>query len=252
MQASHRVLLTTWALTIVMTGAGAALAQQGGQGQGGQGQGGQQGGQTGEQARRAEQQIDRDRDLDRTRDQDRDQTQDRLHQQDQQQLRDEDIYGSALMSAAEHEQYRQRLQAVQTDQEWARLRAQHQEEMQVRARTQNATLEPPIYGQYMLTTQEQARYREQLRAAQNEQARIALRTEQQQMVHNRARELGVDAPSQLYGQQLMTEQEQEQLRQRMQTATSDQERQRIQSEHRSQMQERAREHQVPLDELEPE
>jgi hypothetical protein len=251
MSTQQRQRLAAFVLAIGLTGSCVAIAQQGGQGQGGQGQdqGGQQ---TREQAQRAEQQLDRDRDLDRTRDQDRTQAQDQLHLRDQEQLRDEDIYGSALMSTAEREQYRQRLQAVQTDPEWAQLRAQHQEQMQARARTQNATLDPPIYGQHMLTTQEQARYREQLRTAQNEQARIAVRAENQEMVRNRARELGVDAPAQLYGQQLMTEQEQQQLRQRLQTAANDQERQRLQNEHRTQMQARAREHQVPVDDLEPE
>jgi hypothetical protein len=251
MNTTPRRRLTAFALAVAFSASCVALAQQGGQGQGGQGGQGQGGQQTREQAQRAEQQLDRDRDLDRTRDKDRLHTQDQLHLRDQQQLRDQDIYGSALMSTAEREQYRQRLEAVQTDQEWARLRAEHQEQMQTRARTQNATLEAPLYGQYLLTTQEQARHREQLRTAQNEQARIALRAENQEMVRNRARELGVDAPAQLYGQQLMTEQEQQQLRQRLQAA-SDQERQRLQNEHRTQMQARAREHQIPLDELEPE
>lgn len=253
MKTPQRQRLAALVLAIGLSGSCVAIAQQGGQGQGGQGQGQGHGGeQTREQAQRAEQQLDRDRDLDRIRDQDRTQTQDQLHLRDQEQLRDQDIYGSALMSSAEREQYRQRLQAVQTDQEWAQLRAQHQEQMQTRARTQNAALEPPIYGQHLLTTQEQARYREQLRTAQNEQARIAVRAENQEMVRTRARELGVEAPAQLYGQQLMTEQEQQQLRQRLQAATSDQERQRLQAEHRTQMQARAREHQVPVDELEPE
>jgi hypothetical protein len=55
----------------------------------------------------------------------------------------------------------------------------------------------------MLTSQEQARYREQLRNAQDEQARIRLREQQQQIVRDRARMLGVPAPEPLYGQQLM-------------------------------------------------
>lgn len=232
-------------------GSGVVVAQQGGQGGQGSGQQRDQS-QSGQQAGRAEQQLDRDRDVDRTRDQDRTRTRDQLHLADQQQLRDQDIYGSALMSTAEREQYRQRLQTVQTDAEWAQLRAQHQEQMQARARAQNANIDPPIYGQHMLTTQEQARYREQLRTAQNEQARIKVRTEQQEGLRMRARELGVDVPQPLYGQQLMTEQEQERLRQRLQAATSDQERQRVENEHRQQMQARAREHQIPLDELEAE
>lgn len=242
MSTPQRPQLAAFVLAIGLSGSCVAFAQHGGQDQGGQ--------QNREQAQRAEQQLDRDRDL--TRDRDRTQTQDQLHVRDQEQLHDEDIYGTGLMSTAEREQYRQRLQAVRTDQEWAQLRAQHEEQMQTRARTKNATLDPPIYGQYMLTKEEQARYRERLHTAQNEQARIAVRAENQEMVRNRARELGMDAPAPLYGQQMMTEQEQQQLRQRLQAAANDQERQQLQNEHRTQMQERAREHQVPVEELEPE
>jgi hypothetical protein len=78
---------------------------------------------------------DRDVDQDRVQDADRLRTQDRdsLHVRDRDRLRDEDIYGSELMTAEEREQYRQRLRSVQTDQEWARLRADHQEQMRARA-----------------------------------------------------------------------------------------------------------------------
>jgi hypothetical protein len=39
------------------------------------------------------------------------------------------------------------LQNAGTDQKWARLRLQHQEQMLARAQTRRATLEPPLYGQ---------------------------------------------------------------------------------------------------------
>ena len=114
----------------------------------------------------------------------------------------------------------------------------------------SADLAPPVYGQYLLTAREQARYRSQLERARTEQARIALRAENQDMVRNRARELGVDLPAPVYGQQLMTEQEQAQYRERLRTAANAQERERLQNEHRERMRERAREHQVALDALE--
>jgi hypothetical protein len=249
METNDRKLLGV-IVALMMAAASQAYAQ-GGQGQHQQ----REPTQAGPERAHGEQQVDRDRDqdraADRTQDRDRDQTRDQLHVQDTAQIRDQDIYGSSLMSTTEREQYRQRLQSAKTDQQWARLRMQHQEQMQARARTQNATVEPPIYGQYMLTTQEQTRYRDQLRSAQNEQARIRLREQQQSMVRERARALGVPAPEPIYGQQLMTEQEQQQYRNRLQAAANEQERARIQNEHRTQMQQRAREHQVPADDLEP-
>lgn len=248
MSQNHRTLKAALVALALATG---SQAYSQGQGEPGQGQQREQTQSGGTQQNRGEQQIDRDRDQDRTQDRDRDQTRDRLHVQDAAQIRDEDLYGSSLMSSAEREQYRQRLQTATTDQEWARLGSQHQEQMQTRARTQNAAIDPPIYGQYMLTTEEQARYREQLRTATNEQARIRVREQQQNTVQARARELGVPAPDPIYGQQLMTEQEQQQYRDRVRATTGEQDRQRIQSEHRAQMQERARQHQVPVDDLEP-
>ena len=197
--------------------------------------------------------FDRDRDRDQARDtadRDRDRDRDTLHTQDRDRLRDRDIYGSALMTQQELDQYRERLGAVTTDREWARIRAEHQEQMQARARERNVDLAPPIYGQYLLTTREQERYRTQLQRARTEQARVALRTENQETVRNRARELGVDLPAPVYGQQLMTEQEQAQYRERLRVAANEQERERLQNEHRQQMQERARQNQVALDELE--
>ena len=154
------------------------------------------------------------------------------------------------MTAAEREQYREQMQSATTDQEWARLRAEHQEQMQTRALERGVSLPAPPYGQHLLTVREQERYRERLENARNEQARIALRAEHQQAMRARARELGVELPSPLYGQQLMTDQEQAQLRDRLRAAATEQERRRLQDEHREQMQERAREHRIPLDELE--
>jgi hypothetical protein len=248
MPKNHRTVQTA---LVALAFAAASQAYSQGQREPGEGQQREQTQSGGPQQSRGEQQVDRDRDQDRTQDRDRDQTRDRLHVQDATQIRDQDLYGSSLMSSAEREQYRQRLQSATTDQEWARAGSEHQEQMQMRARTQNAAIEPPIYGQYMLTTEEQARYREQLRTATNEQARIRVREQEQNTVRARAGELGVAAPDPIYGQQLMTEQEQQQYRDRVRAATGEQDRQRIQAEHRTQMQERARQHQIPVDDLEP-
>ncbi len=178
--------------------------------------------------------FDRDRDRDQDRDAaDRDRQQDRdrdaTHLKDQDRLRDRDIYGSALMSATERDQYRDGLRAATSDREWAQVRAAHQEQMQARARERGIDLDPPLYGQYLLTAREQARYGNQVRTARTEQAKIQLRQEHQEMVRTRARELGVDLQAPVYGQQLMTEREQAQYRERLQAATSAQERERLQN-----------------------
>ena len=153
------------------------------------------------------------------------------------------------MTRDELEQYRERLRSVTTDRDWARLRAEHQEQMQARARERNVDLAPPIYGQYLLTTREQAQYRARVEKAGTEQARIAAREEHQEIVRNRARALGVDLPAPLYGQQLMTEQEQAQYRERLRTAAGEQAREQLENQHRQTMQERARQNGVPLDQL---
>lgn len=126
--------------------------------------------------------ADQDRDRDRT--QDRDQ----LYIQDRDQLRDRDIYGSQLMTRQERRDYRNRIGEMNTVQEWARFRAQHQAEMQSRARDHGVDLEPPYYGQQLMTDQERERLRERLRNATSEQERGRIRTESRQQMQERARE----------------------------------------------------------------
>ena len=76
-------------------------------------------------------QVDRDRtyDRDRQQDQDRldvaDRDRDRLHVQDFSQLRDQDIYGSQLMSAKERNKYRGQPQNAKTAQEREQLQGEH-------------------------------------------------------------------------------------------------------------------------------
>jgi len=100
------------------------------------------------------------------------------------------------MTREERREYRNRIQAMQTMEQWVRFRAEHQQRMLDRARHEGVTLSPPFYGQ-----------------------------------------------------QLMTDQERERLRERIENAANEQERRRIRNDHREQMQARAREHQVPSSEL---
>jgi hypothetical protein len=139
---------------------------------------------------------DRDRlqDQDRTRDQDRDRDGDRdrdrlqLHVQDREQLRDHDIYGSQLMTREERNEYRRRIEAMSSVQDWARFRAEHQNRMLARARERNADLEAPYYGQQLITDQEREQLRERLRNAASEQERARIRAENREQIQQRARE----------------------------------------------------------------
>jgi hypothetical protein len=65
--------------------------------------------------------------------------------QSRQQVSDGDIYGSQLMTQQERNEYRARMQNAQTEQERERIRAEHHERMQARAKERGVTLpdKPP-------------------------------------------------------------------------------------------------------------
>ena len=149
-----------------------------------------------------------DRLHDRTLDRTRDRLQDRLYQQDLRREQDRDrIYGGNLMSSAERNRYEQQLRSLPTEQERVQFRMAHQHQMQQRA---------------------EARH-ERLGSAPRE-AQIRAQEHERQQVRE-----------QIYGYSLMTPQEVARYQARMGAARSEQERQRIRSEHRTQMQQRARE-----------
>jgi hypothetical protein len=135
-----------------------------------------------------------DRDMTRDTDRDRDQGRDMLHMQDRDRLRDEDLYGSQLMSAEEREQYRLQLTAAESDRDWAQIRAQHEQAMQMRARERGVELVPPVYGEFMMTAAERAEYRGRLEAATTEQERVQIRAAHAEQMQQRAQQLGVDLP----------------------------------------------------------
>ena len=92
-----------------------------------------------------------DRDRDRMRDQDRtnnpahdrDRDQDRTNAPDHAKQGGDQIYGHELMSVEEQNQYREQLRLVDSDsQEQTRLKAQHREEMNARAKAQGVKLDP--------------------------------------------------------------------------------------------------------------
>ena len=127
-----------------------------------------------------DQQMSRDGSYDRDRVQDRD----RLPGTNQATLRDQDIYGSALMSAEEMNQYREQFQA------------QHEKKMQSRAQQQGKDLVPPgqgpIYGGELMTVQERNQYREQLRHMDSEEDREKFLAQHREQMEQRAKALQRD------------------------------------------------------------
>ena len=148
--------------------------------------------------------MDQDRDRDQLRthdgdqDQDRDRIQDRdrLHVTDPASLRDDDIYGSALMSEEELKQYRNQLMNMETVQAREQYQAQHEEMMQERAQKQGKDLVPPgqgpIYGGELMTVQERNQYREQLRHMDSDEEREKFQARHQEQMNLRAKALERD------------------------------------------------------------
>jgi hypothetical protein len=130
---------------------------------------------------------DQDRLPDRDQLQDRDQLRQQLHVQDRDEIRLRDIYGADLMSWRERREYRARIREMGSVAEWARFRAQHQEQMTARARDQGTEVPPPFYGQQLMTDQERLRLRERLENATTEQERERIRNEHRDEMRARAR-----------------------------------------------------------------
>jgi hypothetical protein len=153
-----------------------------------------------------DQTYDRDMDQDRDRDQlhgqdqdqDRDQVQDRdrLHVTDPASLKDEDIYGSALMSEDELTQYRNQLMNMETVQTREKFQAQHEKAMQERAQKQGKDLVPPgqgpIYGGELMTVQERNQYREQLGQLESDEEREKYQAQHREQMELRAKALEID------------------------------------------------------------
>jgi hypothetical protein len=123
------------------------------------------------------QQFDRDRVQDRTHmdapDQDRDRDRERVHLQDPLSIKDQDIYGGALMNAEERNQYRKELSKTKTVQAREKFQKKHEKNMQARAQQQGKDLVPPgqgpIYGGEHMSVQERNEYREKLRLSDSEE-----------------------------------------------------------------------------------
>ena len=111
-------------------------------------------------------------------------------------LRDEDIYGSALMSQEELKQYRNQLMNRDTEESRELFQAQHEAKMQERAQQQGKDLVPPgqgpVYGGELMTVQERNQYREQLRRMDSEDEREKFQAQHREQMELRAKALELE------------------------------------------------------------
>jgi len=142
---------------------------------------------------------DRDRDQltghDQDQDQDRDRVQDRdrLHVTDPASMRDDDIYGSVMMSEEELKQYRNQLMNMETVEAREQYQTKHEAKMQERAQWKGKDLVPPgqgpIYGGELMTVQERNEYREQLRNMDSDEEREKFQAQHHEQMSLRAKAL---------------------------------------------------------------
>jgi len=123
-----------------------------------------------------------------------------MHQQSQmsqqqkhmrEQMPDNGMYGHEMMTAEERERYRERLSSAGSDREWSQIRAEHQREMQARAKAQGRQLDPPIFGEHMMTMEERNRYTQRMQAVKTDAERARIQQEHQQQMMQRAEEMGI-------------------------------------------------------------
>jgi hypothetical protein len=140
--------------------------------------------------------MDQDRDRDQLRGQDQDQDRDRLHVTDPASMRDDDIYGSAMMSEEELKQYRNQLMNMESVEAREQYQIKHEAKMQERAQLQGKDLVPPgqgpIYGGELMTAQERNEYREQLRHMDSDEEREKFQAQHQEQMNLRAKALELD------------------------------------------------------------
>lgn len=134
-----KTLVTTIMAAALVAAPLASLAQGGGGG-------GQSSARAGMQQGRGD--LDRARAQDRTRDyaQERERKQDRVHVPDSAVQAGKGIYGEQLMTKAEKDQYRKRMQSAKTEQEREKIAAEHRNQMQIRAKEMNVDPDNPGKG----------------------------------------------------------------------------------------------------------
>lgn len=162
------------------------------------GQARKQGAQAGQsQQSNRPQQTDRDRAQTHDQMQNRDRTHvddmDRQNAKSEKRIRDQDIYGSGLMSDAERNQYRNIYSQLQTQRERDQFQLQHETQMRDRAMQQGKDLVPPgqgqIYGGKLMSVQERNEYREKLRWLKTDQEKAAFEQQHRQLIKERSEAL---------------------------------------------------------------
>jgi hypothetical protein len=133
-----RTIVTTLVVGALVATPAIALAQQSGNRTGNEAQ-------QRAQVERVQRDIDRDRLRDRDRisepAQDRDRIQDRTNAPEDAKQAENRVYGYELMTEPERLAYQERLQNAATEQDREQIKAQHREEIQVRARNRNIQLD---------------------------------------------------------------------------------------------------------------
>jgi len=152
------------------------------------------------------QQMDRDRDFDRDRMQDHDRLeesdqarardQDRTRIHDPANIKDQDIYGSELMTQAERNRYREQIGKSDEQGLAQEFQTQHEMTMQKRALNQGVDLVPPgqgpIYGGELMSVQERNEYREQLRLSNSEAESQQFQARHREQMRERAHALNIE------------------------------------------------------------
>jgi hypothetical protein len=127
------------------------------------------------------------------------------------------VMGWQLMSEQERDQYRTAMRALQTEEERTAMRAKHHEEMRARAKEQGVELsetpgprgprgrgagagrEGRGRGRDLMTPEEKAQRREEMRSKVSPEERERSRDEHRQKMRERARERGFELPDEPMG-----------------------------------------------------
>lgn len=105
-------------------------------------------------------------------------------------------FGYQLMTPAERDEWRQKMNAAKTPEERTKLRSEHHAQMMQRADEQGVALtgprgDPKPYGQQLMTPAERTAYMEKMRAATSRDERIKLRDEHRAEMQKRAKDKGI-------------------------------------------------------------
>jgi hypothetical protein len=111
-------------------------------------------------------------------------------------MKDQEIYGSELMTQAERNRYREQLGKSDEQGFGQEFQIQHEMTMQKRALNQGVDLVPPgqgpIYGGELMSVQERNQYREQLRLFDSETESQEFKARHREQMRERAHALNIE------------------------------------------------------------